>query len=73
MHQGIAVKKVWDHGKTVGDHQGQKDIQKIDMGIALCHFVMGLKELGKQTVIGVSDPGISIPEDAEYIASVKLR
>ena len=48
------------------------DIQKIDMGIALCHFVMGLKELGKQTDIGVSDPGISIPEDAEYIASVKL-
>lgn len=45
------------------------DLQKIDVGIALCHFVMGLEEQGKHTEILVSDPGIRIPDSMEYIAS----
>ena len=43
------------------------DMQKIDMGIALCHFM---------SVAGGSfklqDPGIAVPEGVEYIATVEL-
>ncbi len=48
------------------------DLQKIDVGIALCHFVMGLEEKGKQAEVSVDDPHLAIPKDAEYIASVKI-
>ena len=54
----------------VSDSTG--DLQKIDVGIALCHFVMGLEEQGKKTAVEVNDPGISIPGDVEYIASVQI-
>ena len=47
------------------------DLQKIDVGIALCHFVMGLEEKGRQAEVSVSDPGIQIPDNSEYIASVR--
>ncbi len=49
------------------------DLQKIDIGIALCHFIMGLEDRGKQHELMTCDPGISIPEDAEYIASVRIQ
>ena len=49
------------------------DMQKIDIGIALCHFTMGLEEKGKQYEISVKDPEIDIPKDAEYIASVSIK
>ena len=45
------------------------DLQKIDVGIALCHFVMGLEEQGKHPEVLVSAPGIGIPDSMEYIAS----
>ena len=54
----------------VSDSTG--DLQKIDVGIALCHFVMGLEEQGKKTAVEVNDSGISIPGDVEYIASVQI-
>ena len=47
------------------------DIQKVDVGIALCHFVMGLEELGKAFEVLVEDPGIAVPDATEYIATVK--
>ncbi len=46
------------------------DMQKIDIGIALCHFVMGLEEQGKTPSITVSDPGIAVPDNIVYIATV---
>ena len=49
------------------------DLQKIDVGIALCHFIMGLEEKGKEVEVIISDPKADIPDDAEYIASVKIR
>ena len=49
------------------------DLQKIDVGIALCHFTMGLEEKGKQYEISISDPGIDIPSNTEYIISVKVK
>ncbi len=54
----------------VKDNTG--DLQKIDVGIALCHFCMGLEEKGMQAEITVKDPGIEIPQDVEYIVSVIL-
>lgn len=46
------------------------DLQKIDVGIAICHFVMGLEEDGKDVKVRTEDPGVAIPDDMEYIASV---
>ncbi len=54
----------------VNDSTG--DLQKIDVGIALCHFCMGLEEKGRKPEVSVTDPGIEIPENAEYIASVRV-
>ena len=54
----------------VSDKTG--DLQKIDIGIAMCHFVMGLEEMGKKAEVCVNDPGVEIPADAEYIASVSI-
>ena len=48
------------------------DLQKIDVGIALCHFVMGIEERNNTAVVTVSDPGITIPGDMEYIATVSM-
>ncbi len=47
------------------------DLQKIDVGIALCHFVMGLEDKGRTAEILVCDPTLRIPDETEYIASVK--
>ena len=46
------------------------DLQKIDMGIALCHFVLGAKAMGRESTVAVEDPRIPVPEGMEYIASV---
>ena len=49
------------------------DMQKIDIGIALCHFAEGLKDQGLCTVVSVCDPGIEVPSGVEYIATVALQ
>ena len=48
------------------------DMQKIDLGIALCHFALGAEEAGIGVEFEISDPGIPAPEQTEYIASFKL-
>ncbi len=53
----------------VGEKTG--DLQKIDVGIALCHFVMGLDEKGAGYGISIDDPGIAVPDGVEYIATVR--
>ena len=53
----------------VGEKTG--DLQRIDVGIALCHFVMGLEDQGKTPEVTVNDPGIAVPENAVYIATVR--
>lgn len=55
----------------IGDATG--DLQKIDVGIALSHFVMGLEEKEKHSKVIVNDPGIGIPDDSEYIVSVEVQ
>ena len=48
------------------------DMQKIDLGIALCHFVLGAREKDLSPAVDVSDPAIAAPDGVEYIASVTL-
>ena len=48
------------------------DMQKIDLGIALCHFALAAKEKGINICFNVSDPGITADADTEYIASYLL-
>ena len=54
----------------IGDATG--DLQKIDVGIALCHFVMGAEEKGLKPEVMISNPEIEVPDGVEYIATVKL-
>ncbi len=49
------------------------DLQKIDVGIAICHFMSGLEEKGIKADVNVNDPGLEIPDDAEYVASVSMH
>ncbi len=48
------------------------NMQKIDMGIALCHFALGAQESGLEIEFKLSDPGIPVPEKTEYIATYQL-
>ena len=45
------------------------DLQKIDVGIALYHFVYGMEIQGRKAEIAAEDPGIPLPEDTQYIVS----
>ena len=45
------------------------DIQKIDMGIALCHFELAAKECGLDISFEISEPEIPAREDMHYIAT----
>ena len=51
---------------------GAGNMQKIDMGIALCHFALGAKEAGLDVNFSLSDPGIKTVPDTEYIASYNI-
>lgn len=46
--------------------ESEPDMQKTDMGIALCHFVLALEEAGIKTEVNIKDPGISCPENTDY-------
>ena len=59
-----------DHGY---DRDKTGDLQKIDVGIALCHFTMGLEEKEMSYGVFTEDPGIETPENTEYIVSVKVN
>ncbi len=59
--------------RSGGYDKGAWDIQKIDMGIALCHFEVAAKELGKHPVFEISDPGIAAPSNTVYIASFQCE
>ena len=54
----------------VGEETG--DLQKIDVGIALCHFFLGLEDLGKTPSVILADPGLELPPETEYVATVRV-
>lgn len=46
------------------------DLQRVDMGIAMCHFELAANELGIDGKWHISDPGsIETPQDTEYVVS----
>ena len=49
------------------------DIQKIDLGIALCHFELGLAEEGKEAILTFDAPDIEIEEEMKYIATFLIK
>ena len=49
------------------------DLQKVDLGIALSHFAAGLKAEGIEGRLDLNDPGLSLPENTEYIATYLLN
>ena len=44
-------------------------MQKVDLGIALCHFALAAKEGELNIQFCINDPGIVTEPDTEYIAS----
>ena len=48
------------------------DLQKIDLGIALCHFFLTAEAEGLKPVLSLSDPGLETEADTEYIASCRV-
>lgn len=45
------------------------DLQKVDLGIALCHYSLAAEAVGLSPRFSISDPGIEVPSGHEYIAS----
>lgn len=45
------------------------DIQKVDMGIAACHFEIAAQELGIEGAFRKCDPGITAPDSTDYITT----
>ena len=48
------------------------DIQKVDLGIALCHFEIAAKEAGLVGTFAESDPGIEAPDRTAYVITYTL-
>ncbi len=48
------------------------DMQKIDMGIALCHFALTAEECGLHIIFAQDDPKLTSQSDVEYIASYRI-
>ncbi len=57
--------------RSKGFNGGIIDMQKIDMGIALCHFDLAAREAGFAPHFVQSDPGLAV-EGLEYIATYQL-
>lgn len=53
-------------------HDAKLDMQKIDLGIALCHFALTAGELDLKPVFIKEDPQLAAQSDAEYVASYRI-
>lgn len=51
---------------------GTLDMQKMDMGIAMCHFELAAKDAGLEPQFVEADPGIRTENGEEYIASYRV-
>lgn len=45
------------------------DIQKVDLGIALAHFDLTMREEGQNGRFAEADPGLVLPENVQYVIS----
>jgi hypothetical protein len=48
------------------------DVEKVDLGIAMNHFVQGLKNKGLEYEFNISNPNIE-SNDCEYIATIIIK
>lgn len=55
--------------RSKGFSGGDIEMQKIDLGIALCHFELAAKELGMQMEFSLVVPDVAGTDGMEYIAS----
>ena len=46
------------------------DLQKVDVGIAMCHFAFGLHD---RVRLVIEDPGLVQPEETGYIATLIMK
>ncbi|MCR4435930.1 MAG: nitroreductase family protein [Clostridiales bacterium] len=61
----LYLQRTREYGRALG-----YDIQKIDMGIAICHFDLTAKESGLDGGWHVQDPGLkNMPDGMEYVIS----
>jgi len=49
--------------------RGMADLQRIDVGVAMCHFTLGASEAGLSGTWHLEPPAIDIPAGVEYVAS----
>ena len=49
------------------------DLQKVDLGIAMCHFALAAEEQGLRLSFEQTDPGVAVPDGTEYIASYRIQ
>ena len=58
--------------RTKGFGEGRAfDTQKIDIGIALCHFALAAEEAGRPYRLTLEAPDLPVPERTLYIASLR--
>lgn len=60
-------------GSTNESHEGKLDMQKVDLGIALCHFALTAKEIGLQLEFAQENPGIAMNFEGEYIGTYRVK
>ncbi len=60
-------------GSTNESHEGKLDMQKVDLGIALCHFALTAKENGLQLEFVQEDPEIPREFEGEYIGTYLVK
>ncbi len=53
-------------------HEGNLDMQRIDMGIALCHFALTAQEKALHIAFLQDDPKLVLSTEVEYIASYRI-
>lgn len=68
-HFYLARTKGYGKGSLIFRLLDLADLQRVDLGIAMCHFALAAGELGLSGRWSGEDPGIAGPEAAEYIVS----
>ena len=48
------------------------DTQKIDIGIAMCHFALAAEEAGRPVSLSLEDPGLETPDGEIYVATYRF-
>ena len=60
-------------GSTNESHEGKLDMQKVDLGIALCHFALTAEENGLVLEFLQEEPGIARNFEGEYIGTYRIK